>query len=298
MLPSISETGALLSHPDSDSSTAGGNRPVMSRISDFTFTGYSFLDTLADIASQSSPLKSKVVKTSDITLRSRPRASSEPWLSSFITRQMEDCLKDSRESSARQIENDDYDDDDDENDDTIMENEAESREDEDDEPSSPATLPQMLEKYSAIYNKNGRIGIYTREERNEMISRFHEKRKRRVWKKKIRYHCRKNLADSRVRVKGRFVKCADDSARHNVSNTKNAAGDLITSVKVEKSSAGSTIDDHIGAFNDSTTTESVDFSQQSQVGDGQDIDKDEIKDSMYKSERISRKRMRRHSIAY
>ena len=46
-----------------------------------------------------------------------------------------------------------------------------------------------------------------------MISRFHEKRKRRVWKKKIRYHCRKNLADSRVRVKGRFVKSADDIAR-------------------------------------------------------------------------------------
>lgn len=25
------------------------------------------------------------------------------------------------------------------------------------------TLPQMLEKYSSIYNRNGRIGIYTRE---------------------------------------------------------------------------------------------------------------------------------------
>lgn len=31
------------------------------------------------------------------------------------------------------------------------------------EASQFSTLPQMLDKYSAIYNKNGRIGIYTRE---------------------------------------------------------------------------------------------------------------------------------------
>lgn len=29
--------------------------------------------------------------------------------------------------------------------------------------SNVITLPQMLEKYSSIYNTNGRIGIYTRE---------------------------------------------------------------------------------------------------------------------------------------
>jgi len=85
-------------------------------------------------------------------------------------------------------------------------------------------LPSMVEKYSSIYNRNGRIGIYTREvriphnssnlhftnigwqERSVIISRLKEKRKKRVWKKKIRYHCRKNLADRRERVKGRFVK--------------------------------------------------------------------------------------------
>lgn len=27
------------------------------------------------------------------------------------------------------------------------------------------TLPQMLEKYASIYNKNGRIGIYTKDVR-------------------------------------------------------------------------------------------------------------------------------------
>ena len=63
-------------------------------------------------------------------------------------------------------------------------------------------LPQILEgDYSTVYNKNGRIGIYTKEERQSIITRFQDKRRTRVWKKKIRYHCRKNLADRRVRIK-------------------------------------------------------------------------------------------------
>jgi CCT motif len=63
-------------------------------------------------------------------------------------------------------------------------------------------LPQILEgDYSTVYNKNGRIGIYTKEERQSIISRFQDKRRTRVWKKKIRYHCRKNLADRRIRIK-------------------------------------------------------------------------------------------------
>jgi hypothetical protein len=57
-----------------------------------------------------------------------------------------------------------------------------------------------------VYNQNGRIGIYTPAERAAIISRFHGKRTRRMWKKKIRYDCRKSLADRRMRVKGRFVK--------------------------------------------------------------------------------------------
>lgn len=48
------------------------------------------------------------------------------------------------------------------------------------------TLPHMLAKYASIYNKGGRIGIYTREERDAIIQRFREKKTRRVWAKKIR----------------------------------------------------------------------------------------------------------------
>jgi len=57
-----------------------------------------------------------------------------------------------------------------------------------------------------VYSKNGRIGIYTPAERAVIIAKFNRKRERRVWNKKIRYGCRKNLADRRLRIKGRFVK--------------------------------------------------------------------------------------------
>eukprot|EP00743_Colponemidia_sp_Colp-15_P000148 GILK01000170.1.p1 GENE.GILK01000170.1~~GILK01000170.1.p1 ORF type:complete len:336 (+),score=34.35 GILK01000170.1:139-1008(+) len=55
-------------------------------------------------------------------------------------------------------------------------------------------------------NLNNKIGMYTPEARRRRILRFLEKRARRVWDKKISYDCRKKLADTRPRIKGRFVK--------------------------------------------------------------------------------------------
>lgn len=40
--------------------------------------------------------------------------------------------------------------------------------------------------------------------------KFFSKRNKRVWTKKVKYDVRKNFADSRVRVKGRFVKKEDE----------------------------------------------------------------------------------------
>lgn len=54
------------------------------------------------------------------------------------------------------------------------------------------------------YPKN-KIGTLTVEERREKVRNFLEKRKRRNFKKKISYMCRKKVADQRIRVKGRFV---------------------------------------------------------------------------------------------
>lgn len=52
---------------------------------------------------------------------------------------------------------------------------------------------------------NSKIGTITVEERKLKVQKFLEKRKRRNFKKKISYMCRKKVADQRVRVKGRFV---------------------------------------------------------------------------------------------
>lgn len=62
------------------------------------------------------------------------------------------------------------------------------------------------------FDQGGRgfVGAYSPEARRKRIEKFLEKRKRRVWTKKVKYDVRKNFADSRVRVKGRFVKKEDE----------------------------------------------------------------------------------------
>ena len=60
-----------------------------------------------------------------------------------------------------------------------------------------------------------RIGSLTIEERRLKVEKFLQKKKNRTWNKKISYDCRKRVADSRLRIKGRFV-------------TKKQAGELLT----------------------------------------------------------------------
>lgn len=53
-------------------------------------------------------------------------------------------------------------------------------------------------------------GKYSMEERRERIEKYRNKRNQRNFQKKITYACRKTLADSRPRVKGRFARNVDD----------------------------------------------------------------------------------------
>jgi hypothetical protein len=88
----------------------------------------------------------------------------------------------------------------------LYKNEHGESEDSDAQSDGDESYDSMLENYSKISDTNGRIGIYNPSQRRALLARFAEKRNRRVWRKKVRYTCRKNLADNRVRVKGRFVK--------------------------------------------------------------------------------------------
>ncbi|KAL3932830.1 MAG: hypothetical protein SGBAC_010671, partial [Bacillariaceae sp.] len=61
-----------------------------------------------------------------------------------------------------------------------------------------------------VERPEGWIGAYSPQSRKVRIARFLEKRNHRVWTKTVKYDVRKNFADSRLRVKGRFVKKEDE----------------------------------------------------------------------------------------
>lgn len=46
---------------------------------------------------------------------------------------------------------------------------------------------------------------FCEETRKDKLKRYMEKRSRRNWNRKVYYDCRKKVADSRLRIKGRFI---------------------------------------------------------------------------------------------
>lgn len=75
-----------------------------------------------------------------------------------------------------------------------------------------AAIVDLENRDFSVVNKDGRIGVYNPEARKALLAKFHRKRYSRIWNKKVRYTCRKQLADTRVRIKGRFVRRDGDGS--------------------------------------------------------------------------------------
>ncbi|XP_068667771.1 two-component response regulator-like PRR1 [Aristolochia californica] len=61
-------------------------------------------------------------------------------------------------------------------------------------------------EHCGLLDHGTKVGRYSAEERKERIERYRSKRNQRNFNKKIKYACRKTLADSRPRVRGRFAR--------------------------------------------------------------------------------------------
>ncbi|KAL9390086.1 hypothetical protein Peur_018691 [Populus x canadensis] len=74
----------------------------------------------------------------------------------------------------------------------------------------PVSSAPLTSEISSLEDSTFKVGKLSVEQRKEKIHRYMKKRNERNFSKKIKYACRKTLADSRPRVRGRFAK-NDDS---------------------------------------------------------------------------------------
>ncbi|BFG14211.1 hypothetical protein CerSpe_004850 [Prunus speciosa] len=98
---------------------------------------------------------------------------------------------------------------------------------------------------------NFKVGKLSVEERKEKIHRYMKKRNERNFTKKIKYACRKTLADSRPRVRGRFAKNDDFGETHRpaCSNHEDDEDDEVVVKEEEDLVDSSDIFAHISGVN-------------------------------------------------
>ncbi|KAE8698128.1 Detected protein of confused Function [Hibiscus syriacus] len=70
--------------------------------------------------------------------------------------------------------------------------------------STPSTMENSIN--SSMEESPFKVGRYNAEERQEKISKYKAKRSQRNFNKTIKYACRKTLADTRPRIRGRFAR--------------------------------------------------------------------------------------------
>ncbi|KAI4318161.1 hypothetical protein L6164_025964 [Bauhinia variegata] len=77
-----------------------------------------------------------------------------------------------------------------------------------------ASSTTLTPEISNLEDSTLKVGKLSVEQRKEKIHRYMKKRNERNFSKKIKYACRKTLADSRPRVRGRFAKNDDFGENH------------------------------------------------------------------------------------
>ncbi|KAJ6898495.1 hypothetical protein NC652_025114 [Populus alba x Populus x berolinensis] len=78
----------------------------------------------------------------------------------------------------------------------------------------PVSSAPLTSQISSLEDSTFKVGKLSVEQRKEKIHRYMKKRNERNFSKKIKYACRKTLADNRPRVRGRFAKNDDFAEIH------------------------------------------------------------------------------------
>ncbi|XP_050220579.1 uncharacterized protein LOC126670794 isoform X2 [Mercurialis annua] len=109
----------------------------------------------------------------------------------------------------------------------------------------------LTSEMSSLEDSAFKVGKLSVEQRKEKIHRYMKKRNERNFSKKIKYACRKTLADSRPRVRGRFAKNDDfgETNRAACSNHEEEDDDGIIVKEEEEMVDSSDIFAHISGVN-------------------------------------------------
>nr|XP_043633160.1 uncharacterized protein LOC122604337 [Erigeron canadensis] len=111
---------------------------------------------------------------------------------------------------------------------------------------APLPPPEITSLESETFRVANKL---TSEERKEKINRYMKKRNERNFSKKIKYACRKTLADSRPRVRGRFAKNDEFGEHHRNTCNHEDDTDEDVSIKEEEKMDSSDIFAHISGLN-------------------------------------------------
>ncbi|KAJ4722791.1 CCT motif protein [Melia azedarach] len=109
----------------------------------------------------------------------------------------------------------------------------------------------IASEISSLEDSTFKVGKLSVEQRKEKIHRYMKKRNERNFSKKIKYACRKTLADSRPRVRGRFAKNDDfgETNRTTCSNHEEDDEDEVAVKDEEEMVDSSDIFAHISGVN-------------------------------------------------